>query len=111
MNFLRASYFRKAGAILFIALFAFVHAVKALHTHEISLACHHHQTDNSDADVKAYFSCSICDFQLAKDSDGAVSCFEIAPPLHNIHIYHTYTLPAYTTVVATASGTDPPSFA
>lgn len=111
MNLLHASYFKKTSAVLFLTLFVLVHAVKALHTHEISLACHHHQPDNSDADVKADFSCSICDFHLAQDSDGAVSKIEIITPEHRIIAFYHYFLPVYSSIVESSSGTDPPSFA
>ena len=111
MSLLRASYFKKTSAIVFLTLLGLVHAVKALHTHEISLACHHHQPDNSDADVKADFSCSICDFQLAKDSDAVISKIEIITPEHRITAFYHYFLPVYNSIVESSSGTDPPSFA
>lgn len=111
MNFLHASYFKKTSAILFLTLFVMVHAVKALHTHEIALACHHHQPDNSDADVKADFSCSICDFHLAQDSDAVVSGGDIIVPEYGITSFYHYFLPVYNSTVESSSGTDPPLFA
>jgi hypothetical protein len=111
MNLLRASYFKKTSAIIFLALLVLVYAVKALHTHEISLACHHHQSDNSDTDVKADFSCSICDFQLAKDSDAFINKIEIIIPEYRITAFYHYFLPAYNSIVESSSGTDPPFFA
>jgi hypothetical protein len=111
MNLLRASYLKKTSAIVFLTLLVLVHAVKALHTHEISSGCHHHQADNSDTDVKANFSCSICDFQLAKDSDAVVSKIEIITPEHRITAFYHYVLSVYNSIVESSSGTDPPIFA
>ena len=110
MNFLRTSYFKKAGAFSFILLFVFIHAVKALHTHEISLASANAITKNATA-VKADFSCTICDFQIAKDSDAIISDPQITAPQHCTTFLYTYILPVYTSYIVTTSGTDPPLFA
>lgn len=111
MNLLRASYFRKTGAILFFALFVFVHAIKALHTHEISLIPSHYHGDSTNADIKADFSCSICDFQIAKDSDALISNVEFSIFARCISVVYNYILPVYNYTVTNSSGTDPPSFA
>ena len=108
MNLLRASYLRKASAILFLVLFAFVHAIKALHTHELSFASSYHYDHHNETDVRASFFCNICDFQIAKDSDAAITSFEIAAPEYHIHFYDHFTFSNYSSVVAVASGTDPP---
>jgi hypothetical protein len=110
MNFMRTSYCKKAGAFSFILLFVFIHTVKALHTHEVSLASAHAIIKNATT-VKADFSCTICDFQMAKDSDAIISDVEITTPQPCITFLCTYILPAYTSHVVTASGTDPPLFA
>lgn len=110
MNLLRASYFRKTGAMLFLALFVFVHAIKALHTHEISLASSHFHGDTT-TDLKAGFFCSICDFQLAKDSDAITGNAELVIPVQGIPLIYIYILPVYNSTLTVSSGTDPPSFA
>lgn len=110
MNFLRTSYFKKAGASIFILLLVFIHAVKALHTHEISVISANVITKNATA-VKADFSCNICDFQIAKDSDAIVSDVQIAAPEHCTTLFYLYILPVVNSNIVTTSGTDPPLFA
>lgn len=111
MNLLRASYFRKTGAMLFLALFVFVQAIKALHTHDISVTSSHYHDDNTATDVKAVFFCNICDFQLAKDSDAVTCQAELITPQKNLHLFYFYILPVYNAVITVSSGTDPPLFA
>lgn len=110
MNLLRASYFRKTGAMLLLALFVFVHAIKALHTHEISLASSHFHGDDTATDVKAGFFCTICDFQIANDSDAVISTAELVIPVQRIPLLNIYISPVYSFAVTVSSGTDPPSF-
>jgi hypothetical protein len=110
MYLLRAPYFKKTVAIIFLALFVLVHAIKAFHTHEISLASAHYHDDNTGTDVKAYFFCSICDFQIAKDCDAVISNTELATPEQSIPLVHAYILPVYNSILTGSSGTDPPRF-
>ncbi len=111
MNFLRSTYFKKTSAVIFISLFVFVHVVKALHTHEISIVYSQQSCNKSDATVKADFSCSICDFQIAKDSDASTSNIQFITPERCIVLFSTYILPEYNSIVGSSSGTDPPSLA
>jgi hypothetical protein len=110
MNFLRSSYLKKSAAVIFLSLFVFTHAIKALHTHEICLASASMLNKNATT-VKTDFSCSICDFQIAKDSDAVISDIQIATLQHSTTVFYSYSLPAYNAFVVNASGTDPPSFA
>lgn len=111
MHFLRISYFKKSGAFIFVLLFGFIHAVKALHTHEQALISSG-LGDKNATEVKADFSCNICDFQIAEDSDGLISDAQIASaPQYDIPFFHTYILPAFGSAIVTTSGTDPPLFA
>jgi hypothetical protein len=110
MNFLRLPYFKKSAAVIFLSLFVFTHSIKALHTHGICLASANMLNKNATA-VKTDFSCTICDFQIAKDSDAVISDIQIATPQHSTTVFYSYSLPAYNAFVVNASGTDPPSFA
>ena len=111
MYLLRATYFRKTVAIVFLVLFVLVHAIKALHTHEISIAYSHHHADKHNTNLKADFFCSICDFQVAKDADAIRCSIETAIPQQKSLFVDTYFLSAYSSTIIISSGTDPPFFA
>ena len=111
MYLLHTSYLKKTGAMLFLVLFVFVHAIKALHTHEISAASSHYHIDNTAADIKVNFFCSICDFQIAKDSDAVISQAEFIRPQQNLFLVFSYTLSVHNAIIIVSSGTDPPLFA
>lgn len=110
MNFLRTAYYRKAGALALIALLVCIHLIKAMHTHDIS-SCVFHSLDKNATAVKANFSCAICDFQVAKDSDAVVAEISIAPPVFFICSYFNYTLPQANSFAVVFDGRGPPSIA
>jgi len=111
MNFLRASYLKKTAASLFMLLFVFVHAVKALHTHE-NIAALANNTAGKNADwFKADYTCNICDFQIAKDSDAVIECIKISAPESFLNYYYNYIISSFDSIPVVSSGTDPPAFA
>jgi hypothetical protein len=108
MNFLRSAYCKKVSAVIFITLFVFIHTVKALHTHDLSPSAFNTTTQKNDAVLKANFFCSICDFQIAKDSDAVTYSINIVSPVHFINVVYNYILPAGNSFAVASSGLDPP---
>ena len=79
-----------------------------MHTHDISFAL----SFNKNATVIAKsFSCSICDFQLAKDSDVIIDTVNIETPLHFISTQYYYILPVATSFAIASDNKGPPSIA
>jgi hypothetical protein len=58
---------KKITAALLLALFVFVHTAKALHIHADSYAGNHKNETAFKSSVQGV--CSICEFQLARDSE------------------------------------------
>jgi len=88
MTFLRSDTIKKISALLFMALFVFVLAVKALHFHDLSS-----QKNNNAhqlANIGASFFCNICEFQLAKDIDAEMPVIDFATPLIFLHSYYHF---------------------
>lgn len=111
MKILRTAYFKKTNAALCIALFVFIHAVKAFHTHDLSSNAFASNTNKNAATVKANFNCAICDFQLAKDSDATITSFNIETPVHYIGVHYYYLLPVSTSFAIASDNKGPPSLA
>ncbi|HEY1199884.1 MAG TPA: hypothetical protein VGE79_02835 [Niastella sp.] len=61
----------------------FVHAVKILHTHPALISSHHskHTSIICQADV-LHSSCTICEFQLAKDAPFTGEIVLVIAPVH-----------------------------
>lgn len=82
------AYTRQLIALLLIAVMLFVHASKALHTHT-SPGTHLHgkQAMEITSSASTHHTCTICEFQLAKDKPftGQI-VLAIAP----VHIAPTY---------------------
>ena len=102
MNFLHTSYFKKISTSVLLVLFIFIHAVKAFHTHNFSYS-HQSGLNKNAATVHTSFSCVICDFQIAKDSDAEVAIIDIAAPFKLITAFYNYTLPQLYNFSATSS--------
>jgi len=111
MKFLRTWYIKQFSAMLFIALIVFVYAVKAFHTHDISSSNTASKPGKIAHTVKAKFSCAICDFHLAKDTDIPISGFSIACPLAFISLCYNYVSPVTNSVVLVSGIRGPPAFA
>jgi hypothetical protein len=107
MNFLRTSYFKQTVAVIFLSLFVFIHAVKALHTHDLSITS---ASDKTTA-LKADFYCAICDFQLAKDFDIEIPALTFFTPVHFIQVYYNYTISAHAAFPVTSVVRGPPAIA
>ena len=88
-DFVKASptiVYKKIIACFLLAVFTFIHAEKAFHTHQKQ----DDHTQQKDITVKlAGNSCVICDFQLAKDSE--------LPTLACTDLPFTFLLKEYTT--------------
>ncbi|MFZ1798847.1 MAG: hypothetical protein WAU24_03200 [Chitinophagaceae bacterium] len=109
MNFLRRFYIKKISASLLIALIFFIQVVKTFHTHPVYLqqADFHSKTTPV---VHQNYTCPICDFQIAKDSDTEVASIEISCPVHFIATTYYYALPILQSVSASFIARGPPSF-
>ena len=107
MIFLRTTYFRKTVAIIFLLLFVFIHAVKALHTHDITLTAN--STSKNSTAIKADFYCAICDFQLAKDCDTEVPVITFSTPVQFIQVYYNYTVSSHDAITVATVVRGPPA--
>lgn len=110
MNFLRTSYFRKTVAVIFLLLFVFIHAVKALHTHDFTIAPANSTNKNATA-VKADFYCAICEFQLAKDCDTEIPVLTLSAPVHFVQVYYNYSISSTDAPPVTSVVRGPPAIA
>lgn len=108
MNFLRTAYFKKITAAFFLLLFFCTHIVKALHTHEIASTVLNTSTEKNTASVKAAFTCNICDFKIAKDSDAITQFVQATSPLHFVVRFYAYNFSSFNSFLKVSSGTDPP---
>ena len=111
MNFLRTKYFKQTSAAIFLSLFVFIHVVKAFHTHDLSSGAFSTNANKNAATLKANFTCAICDFQLAKDSDAAIISFNIETPIHCLAAQYFYQLPVSTSFAIASDNKGPPSIA
>lgn len=68
MHLTSATHIRQLMALLLLAVMVLVHAVKILHTHHSW--CAHQDSHHEKVFLKddGQHACSICEFQLAKDS-------------------------------------------
>src|SRR5688572_23005794 len=66
MRSLRHLHNRQLIALLLIAVMSLVHVTKVLHTHTSAISSHTHGHEQTYA--KGHAHCSICEFQLAKDT-------------------------------------------
>jgi hypothetical protein len=66
MQSLRQLQTRQLIALLLMAVMTLVHVTKALHTHTTDTSSH--TTGHEQAFAKGHAHCSICEFQLAKDT-------------------------------------------
>jgi hypothetical protein len=108
MKFLHALYFKKTVAVIFLALFVFIYAVKALHTHE---AVSTTGASSKSTALKADFYCAICDFQLAKDCDTEIPAFTFSTPIHFVQSYFSYTVSSHDALPVTSVVRGPPAIA
>ena len=88
MTFLRSNTIKKISASLFMTLFVFVLAVKALHVHDLS--CQKTDNTHQHLNIGANFFCNICEFQLAKDIDAEITVIDLASPLIFLHSYYQF---------------------
>jgi hypothetical protein len=107
MNFLCTSYFRKTVAVTFLSLFIFIHAVKALHTHDLTST----SSSAKSTAVKADFYCAICDFQLAKDCDSEIPVLAFSAPVQIVQVYYNYTISFHEASPVTSVVRGPPAIA
>lgn len=110
MQLLHTSYLRKASAFFFVLLFIVPHAVKVSHTHALCLSTPHSLSQEATM-VKAGFSCTICQFQLAEDTDMVEYATRMAAPNVYAVLFVRHISSSYTALQPAASGTDPPRFA
>ena len=108
MNLLRNNKLQKLSTTFMLALLLFINAIKVFHTHDFSNSAGIEKLNKNAKIIKAAFSCSICDFQIAKDCDAATTTLQLQPDQQSIHCFYHYVLPAYNSIIATSSGTDPP---
>jgi hypothetical protein len=59
---------RRLIALLLLAVMVLVHGIKSLHTHHSGCANHDTHQENIFLKDDGQHACSICEFQLAKDS-------------------------------------------
>ena len=111
MNFLHNNKLQKISASFLLAVMMFITTVKTFHSHDLSAYVKAEKSNTNPIAVKAVFSCAICDFQFAKDSDAQVFTLNIAAPVHYINNIYGYTLPPLFSFSVISSVRGPPVFA
>lgn len=110
MNFLRDNKVKKLGACLLLTVFIFINAVKTFHTHAFVYADQQENSNKNTTALKAYFFCSICEFQFSKDGDAEVAAMDIARPMHLVTVFHDPIPSALSSFVSATSVRGPPAF-
>jgi hypothetical protein len=110
MNFLRDNKIQKLSACFLLTVFIFINAVKTFHTHALTYSAHQENSNRDTTAFKAYFFCTICDFQFSRDSDAEVAAIPITTPVYAVASFHTYILPTVTSFISTSSVRGPPAF-
>ncbi len=80
---------RNFGAILLLAPLLFIHIVKFFHSHEWNIPLHSSISDittDSVVEKPTSFTCTICDYHLAKDVYVKKDIVEIVSPVY----FHTF---------------------
>jgi len=105
----KAIFIQRLIAGLFLALFLFIHVVKISH--------HHHQAQSISKEISkglqassSYSDCSICDYQVAKDSYHFNDFPSLQKTSKHFSSYSFYHSPFLTSIGSTSSGRGPPSF-
>jgi hypothetical protein len=110
MNLLYNNKIQKLSATLLLFVLVFINTVKTFHTHDFLYSTQTKNLNKDAATVKTVFSCVICDFQIAKDSDAQVALINIATPINYITAFYTYTLPSLSSFAVISSVRGPPVF-
>lgn len=110
MNFLHNNKLQKISASFLLAVMMFITAVKTFHTHDLSAYVKAEKSNTNPSSVKAVFSCAICDFQFAKDSDAQVLVLNIVAPVRYIDNCYGYTISTLLSFSVISSVRGPPSF-
>ena len=90
MDFLRNNKIQKLSTSLLLVVLVFINAVKTFHTHDFSYSAKTENLNRNATVIKAIFSCAICDFQFAKDSDAEVATLHILSPIQIVNNYYHY---------------------
>lgn len=109
MNFLRNNKLQKISATFLLAMMMFITAVKTFHTHDLSAYEKAEKSNTNPISLKAIFSCAICDFQFAKDSDVQVVAIDIVAPVYHVTNIYGYTVPSLFSFSVISSVRGPPS--
>lgn len=108
MHFMRNNKIQKLSTTFLLVVLVFINAVKSFHTHNFSYLLQTEKSTNNSAAVKAAFSCAICDFQIAKDTDVEVASIHIDAPTHYIITFYSYRIPSLSKFIITSSVRGPP---
>ncbi len=90
MNFLRNNKVHKLSTAFLLVVFVFINVVKTFHSHTFSYSDQTQNSNKNFAAIKAAFSCAICDFQIAKDSDAEVATLYISSPVKVVNGHYYY---------------------
>jgi hypothetical protein len=108
VNKRRTIWLQKLFAGHFLALFLFIHVVKALHHHDIKqpaskeIASQKHLASNT--------TCDICEYYFAKDAHPEMDVIQLDPPVQRSPIYTDHHLSQYLTSIGlSCSDRGPPS--
>lgn len=108
MIFLRCNKTQELAAAFLLLVLVFINAVKTFHTHNFSYASQIEKSNRSTPALHGNYVCTVCDFQVAKDSDAEVALIIIAVPQQFIESFYAYILPAHTNCSVTSAVRGPP---
>jgi hypothetical protein len=92
---------------LFLALFLFIHIVKVSHYHDQTHAISKEMSKGQHVS-SSYLDCSICDYQVAKDSYHFTDFPSEQKAFHGFPSFSFYNTPFVTSIGSSSSGRGPP---
>jgi hypothetical protein len=98
---------RKMTAGIFLALFLFVHGAKSMHGHHVTQPIS--KQINGSLEVFQESDCSVCDYQLSKDSYPSIEFEQLKNNESLLSLYASYNTPFVTSIGSTSSGRGPPA--
>lgn len=74
------------------ALLVGINVLKIVHKHSHPYEKESNSISINVASVNAYFSCDICNFQIAKDSDANIATWQISEPIYYTSFVDDFTI-------------------
>jgi hypothetical protein len=107
VNKRRPIWLQKLFAGSFLALFLFIHVIKALHHHDIKQTTSKEIASQKQLTPKT--ACDICDYYFAKDAHPEMDAIQLNPPVTLSPLYTDQLSQSCTSIGLSGSDRGPPS--